>query len=463
MQKHPFRPLVSSLFVSLLAFSTTGCDLFNEPPPRYNTVAGERRVPILNPGGEGPNTIALHQFEETERYTTKYPTAEDMAAIAEVEGGELPEEEFAEAQMVADEPLPADIAPMPENQMAMTPPPVEPMNAARPETQPEEKGFFGSLFDFGGNEPAPQRKSLNTASEPEVEQAVPVSAVESENMQPPVVTETVKTIPANEWTPSAPLSAAPGNAPAELMPQQQQQNGEYPKLSSVPDMPNDVKARADSTRAEFEEIQKQQAAAEKPVNNNAEKELQAALEAEQSAPPVASYQPEAVSPQQVMTAPLPPEGAAGPAPVAANAPLTPAPLPNPAPIDTASEASPMETASPLPVQPYAPAPVPPQAVEAYTPPPAPSPTVAPAPSGVTTIANFSQPEPVSVPQPAVMTASPSVDVYSGSADGVTSDGLPPISLVPPQQFGGSRGYLPDSRYASRRELQHSRTTAYRQN
>lgn len=412
----------SSTLLAALVLSTAACDFFNDPPPRYNTVVGGKRAPILNPGGEGPATIPLQQFEETDRYTMQYPSAEDMQALEEAQGGMMEPLPPESADMPVEAAAPAEV--MGEYSADM---PAEEGPRRRPLAQAEISGTEGfdqqplQSFDDVGRLPTdtPSVAMMQPAPTPVVNES-PMPAIAE---QAPVV--------ASDQEPVAPTNSAWSdnpNPPAD-------DAASYPKLSSVPSVPANVKQNAAATRAEFADVAAEGAAQTAGVQHNqdAVEELNRALQAEaEQHQAVSTYQPEALPPQQQVEA---------------------APLEQPLPPQEMAALPP----STEPVPPAAPAPqwqpVPPAPMDT-----APAQHAAPQQQPATPISNFQMPEPTGQEQNyPVATGAPTQDMYNAPADG-----LAPIQLVPPSQMGSpSRPTLPPSRYEARRMGSSTGGPAYR--
>ncbi len=409
---------IGPALLSVLVFGVTACDIFNEPPPRYNTVVGPKKAPILNPGGEGPNTIALHQFEETERYTTQYPSPEDIQALEEAQQGMMePLPEPVMAGNDAPPPTPAEMSPEMQEAMAAMQEANAPAAAApdsplaeaetrrRPLAMQDTQGQFEGALDSFDSLPAV------------TEESAPVASIESQPI--PVASASVEAAPTQaspSWS-EDPASKADADS--------------YPKLSSVPAVPTDVKNNAATTKQAFADVAQEGAAqqTEAATNKQAVDELHKALQAEAEQASIATYEPAPVpAQQQISSAPLEqPQTASLPAP-AEVAPVAPAPV---API--APQPVEMATTAPAPITPMPAAPM----------------DLAPAPVSVpaTPINAFRVPEEPAenLPVTPVPMAASEEDIYNAPADG-----LAPIRLVPPSGMAESRLSLPQSRYANRR-------------
>ncbi len=405
-RKKLFSPLMASL-LACSALTLGGCGLNREPPPRYNTVLGEKRPPVLNPNGQGLSGLPYAS-------APPYP----------IPPGPPP-------YPVADENMPAEdtvsVVPMPHTPQTMAGMPgsmeMEPGAPMQPyptaPQQQEERGWFSGLTDAfsGGDEnPVEQHAALPRKLPPgnreafEQEQgvnAVPVEDVMSADMSAPLpmaeTAETMADMPADAYPPMESVS------PSEPLPMMTDSQG-YPVLAETPPAPENTGARLESAQESLRDMESQQQSATQM------REMQQQMD-EAYAPPPAPPVTADAKPEQWR-----PVGE--PVPQTAAAPLAP---------------------EPMVIQPEGWQSVPPQDSVAQ-------PIQQPMPQAMT--APVYQPEPVQVVE----------DIPASTM--AAEDGLPPINLIPPPSVMAENSpavrtranttYMTPSRYEQRREAQRLR-------
>lgn len=413
------KTLLSPLMAGLLvcsALTLAGCGLNREPPPRYNTVVGEKRAPVLNPNGQGYSGLPYAS-------APPYPIPPGPPPYPQVD--EVPLEDTVSVVPMPNTPQTMGGLPGPAEEQAMQG--LEPM----PVPPQEKRSWYSGVTDwFGGSQEdameqhaelphkAPQ-ENIAAYEEQHGVSAVPVPDVAASDMPP---------------TPPAPEE---GVAAAEMPPPMTTDGQGYPVLAETPPAPVNPDAQLAEAQAQMQAMQAQQAEA---ANARATQQEDSG---EAYAPPPAPM------PAPVAEAPAEWHPVGEPAPVTAPAPAEApqqAQVPDWQPVVPPAPPTPV-TAAPQPVYVAAPAPEP-----IYAPPPAPEPAYVPAPMPMS--------EPVQVMQ--------EVPATSVAAD----DGLPPINLMPPSSVavdsgtaarassGGNYHYMSPSRYDQRREMQ--RLSPYRQ-
>lgn len=410
---------LSPLMAGLLACSALtlgGCGLNREPPPRYNTVVGEKRPPVLNPEGQGYSGLP---YASAPPYPIPpgpppYPTVDEVPLEDTVSVVPSPHTPQTMAGMEA-----------PHDQRAQMS--SHPMPAPQ-----EERSWYSGITDlFGGGDEdavaqqeglprkAPQ-ENLAAYEEQHGVSAMPIPDVASSDMPAPMPesepTAMMTEIPADNVAPTpmpesapAPMAAA---APADgwqpvdtssAAPQMTTDSQGYPVLAETPPSPEDQQARLAEAQAKIQAMEAEQAAVQQ-ARTTQESYDQA------YAPASAAPMPEAPMPQSVTTAPASQWRPVG----------EPMPAPQPEPLAEAPQWQ--------PVAPAAPAPTAAQPMPVY------------------------QPEQVQVVQ----------DVPAGSV--AAADGLPPITLMPPPSAAspaapvvargmGTQRYIAPSRYEQRKAAQ----------
>jgi|GEM_PF-4083389 len=404
-RKKLFTPLVTSL-LACSALTLGGCGMNREPPPRYNTVVGEKHAPVLNPNGQGVSGLPIASAPPypIPPGPPPYATPDDMPVENTVSVVPMPN-------------TPQTMAGMPGAADPMAYPSAPGMMPAPPQ---EQRSWYSGVTDMfgGGEENAVQqhaelpRKTLPGNREAMAEElgysAAPVEGVATNDM-------------------SAPASPLPGEdattlteLPADTLPPPMSMDSQgYPVLAQTPPMPENPGAHLEAAQESLHTME---------AERNASLDARAAQETFDA--PMAPAPSEPAPLPSVTNAPAEEWHPIGEPPVADMAvpPAPPVPMPIPQPMDDANW--------------QAVAPVGNEATQqAMLPPPPP-----PAPSF-----------PAPVPEAEPMQVMQDIPASSIAAD----DGLPPITLIPPSSVAaeitpavrGNVSYIPPSRYEQRREAQ----------
>ncbi len=427
-RKKFMTPLTAGL-LACSAITLVGCGLNREPPPRYNTVLGEKRAPVLNPKGQGLTGLP---YASAPPYPIPpgpppYPATDGVPPPGTVSVVPMPEtpQTMAGMEGAPDERAVMPMAaPMPMRQQA----PMPPVAAAE-----EESWYSGVTHIFSDDEEdviqqqaaMPRKMPMGNREETVGVNAVPVDSIASAPMEmPPQAapmdmpmpeeSATLMEMPADEIPPASPPPPAEEAAAQPISPppapvQMQQQS--YPVLAETPPPPVDAAARVQSAQQDMQAMQTQAPAPEQPVPM-----------------PASEWKP------------LEEEEMAAPAPM---------PEPMPAPVQSGSwqPVSPVEQAAPLPaVEPQ------PDIADATW-----EPVLPPPPADV------QEPSLPPLPPPSATEYAPEpVEIVRDVP--ASTDGLPPITLIPPPsvvadsaQTARRSPYIAPSRYEQRREVERPTT------
>lgn len=407
-------PLIAGL-LACTTLTVTGCGLNRQPPPRYNTVVGEKHAPVLNPNGQGPSGLPIASAPPYPMPPgpPPYPAPDSEPLKNTVSVVPMPHT----PQTMAGMPGPTDAAAT----RAMPP-------AMRPQAMPqpqEESGWFSGLFGSDDEEKAAARQDVGMPrkvpadNQPELSEegmrAAPVEDVTAADMGTPPMMDA-----------AAPVAEMPADmvAPPPMMTDSQG----YPVLAETPPAPEGSDARLEAAREKLRAMQAAQneASGSRVMQESFDATLQPAP-APTAEAPAAEWRPveeSTVTPASVAT-PMP------------SAPFTTEPTIVSQPMMSAPEAA------------YAPSS------------PQPMPAPASAQSGWQPITSGT--EPLAAPTPVAVYASaasePVAVVQDIPASAVAPEqGLPPIQLMPPRTaapaISASRSaYIEPSRYEHRREVQ----------
>ncbi len=422
-----------TLMAGLLACTSLtlgGCGLNREPPPRYNTVVGEKRAPVLNPQGQGLSGLPVAS-------APPYPVPPGPPPYPSPDGQPL-------ENTVSVVPAPHT----PQSMAGMEGAPVQapaPAASAAPtpydtyhQEQPQQEGsWYSGITDMFGSEDEsainqhaglPRKAppgNTQAMQEQDMRAAPPIGDVAASDMPP------LEPAPMEAMTPIAdiPADAVVAPAPAPVATDAQG----YPVLAETPSAPVATDAKLEEARKKLQAMQ--DANAQSQATRSMQDSFDASMAPASQTPPM----PNTSAMQQPPASGWQPIGEA--APVRSTPPAfvdgnvidqqfsAPAPMPAPAPVpmtaDTGWQPVVDMSAPPAP-QPAAPAPM------AMTPPP-------PAPS-----------EPVQVMQ----------DVQAASVVPEQQSSLAPIALIPPPAVAATPNavrsnysYIAPSRYERRREVQ----------
>ncbi len=486
------------------SLTVTACAIFDEPPPRYNSVVGEgRRAPLLNPQGAGieslgdnysmtssitPNQVKTYpggaaqqaqQEEAAKQAAVKAQTAADAAMFAPVP----PDAAFPPSVPSPTEatPAPADAAPQSDNQVRWIngEPVIDPamtQSTSGRKLPVENQTEIGVAHQVAP--PMPVEEKPLTMEMPAVSEAplmeLPEPMPQEQAEQTPVMQEPVE-MPAEQAQTSAfELESARALPPEQVAeeqvadpiamqdamfaapePQAAPPAGQYPELAEIPAEPAGTREQSQLEKELFEAL-----AAEGQQKYERGQQEQAAIAPAEFTPPP--------PPQEMVDVPPPAEATPEVVYEQAYTPEPQVPLAEDAYVAVEIEA-PMEGMPPLAEQPapqayaYTPEPqayTPPAATYDYAPPPAPESYAAAPPPAFSASA-----EPVAI-------AEPYETVYEDTT-GIQEDaGLEPIRLRAPGSAaagaaaaapGHARagGLLPESRYAARDRARRATFTASR--
>lgn len=394
------RLLLTAAMGTLLMTSPllSACSNFQKQPPRYNTVIGNKRAPVLNPGGTN--------------FTSVEPDTEAGPGVPK--------------------PLPAGMnagMPVAPGSMAMMPndPGMAPMmdQTVMPEAAPIEVGP-GRKVPMGNQQALAAESGMV-----DVAQTAPMMPVQSADMMAP---------PPAAMYPQDGQGLAMGVQPQPMETAGYQpmvnENGEFPTLSEVPPVSQGVRDDAQAARddaAAFTQNAQALPPLDQPASSPADP-VPAFAEAPASLPPIEQAQPAPSAlptyEQEAQSASANSSSPADPVPIS-----EPLPMSEPQPLVESAPATPLQQAGQTYEQYYA----------------EPAPAMAPPPPALSDV----PPAPVyeAAPMP-VETASGVPGEYDVNYP-ATPSGLPPIQLRAPVAMGGasstaSQGrFLAASRYASR--------------
>lgn len=224
VSKKPSFSFVAGL-LACTVITLGGCGLNREPPPRYNTVVGEKRPPVLNPNGQGIAGLPVAS-------APPYPIPPGPP------------------------PYPTGNENIPEDSVSVVPQPYTPQTMAGmkeprhlspydvPPPQQEEKGWFSGLWgdDNASAEKIDSmpRKPLPGNSREMVEQdmrAAPVADVAASDMS-------------MDMTPMS-------EAPMETIPPMMTDGQGYPVLAETPPVPEASDARLEAARERLRAMEAQ--------------------------------------------------------------------------------------------------------------------------------------------------------------------------------------------------------------
>lgn len=450
-RKRVFSPVVAGL-LACTALTLAGCGLNREPPPRYNTVLGEKRPPVLNPNGQGLSGLPYAS-------APPYPIPAGPPPYPQTDGqppegtvSVVPMPHTPETMAGRQGPMDPMAAHTPTDQMVEMP-----ESGAMPLPPKRENSWYSGVTDWFSDgeqdvlkEQASMPRKKPAGNQAAFEQAHGVRAVPVEpvvessahamDVLPPAMdaSATLMDIPADDVAPMTEYVPAPMPAPeppqsqpvlADVPPSpvltpapapMSAPEPSYPVLADTPPAPEDTSARLEAARRNLQTMESDRTAAPQ--------DFSAAL-------------PEPAS------APLPePEIAAPPPPVVLENPVVTAPASGWQPVG-----EPQAIAAPAPAEPDwesalppPPANVPEMTQEASLPPLPNAPEYQPE----------YQSEPVQVVQ----------DVPAEAVE--TQSGLPPINLIPPPSVVADSAqatvrtrspYIAPSRYEQRRDVERQST------
>lgn len=422
---------------ALALIYTTSCELIIPPDrsvPRYNTVHGTKKRPLLNPGGSGySGNTSLAGRSNAIDYVYGQPRMAESAAPSTSAASAAPLPAAPAAAPIAESPKPAQTA------------------APRMASASEEKSFWDRMAFW-----------RDDVSVKDVPKAARVRPVENQNIGSASAAAPVATgVAAGE------LAPLPGTADAA--PISPTKPGEYPSLHSAPARPSvaavdNSKQRAMAVRNELEadratamqsrEQLVKDAAAEPSLLANPPK-LAAPAGALPPPPPMNAAQAKAVQEVASQPAAAPVQTAAPVSPInngsSAFERLTQRPLTAPM---TASQAAPQVATAPAAAPALEPIRLTPPASEpaspaAGTPFASVNVSAPPAVSGMAAPASNAAPalEPIRLTPPSAM-------ANSAAASGTQTANLEPIRLKPPAgAVGGTSGGLPSTQAITEEGLQ----------
>lgn len=436
------RTRILPLMASLLACSALtlgGCGLNREPPPRYNTVIGEKRAPVLNPQGQGLSGLPVASAPPypVPPGPPPYPVTDGQPLENTVSVVPAPHTPQSMAGMEA---APGQ-APRPAPAGAPTP-----YDTYNQQQAQEEKGWFSGITNIFSSEEesaVKQHEGMPRKAPPGNQQVMQEQSMQA---APPIGEVAASDMPPLEpapMEPAAPVADIPADAVAPAPAPMATDTQGYPVLAETPPAPEATDAKLEEARKKLQAMQ------DTNVQDQSARSVQESFDASMAPAPqapaqdTAAMQQPAASGWQPIGEPAPQPSAPAPAPSPAptfvdgtvidqqfSAPASaPAPAPTPAPVATDTGWQPVDmSAPPAPPMAVAPAPAP----VAMTPPP-------PAPY-----------EPVQVMQ----------EVQAASVVPEPQPALAPIALIPPPAVAatpnavrGNASYMAPSRYDRRREVQ----------
>ena len=218
----PSRLVLSLTMTALLASTSmlTACTGFQKQPPRYNTVAGAKRAPVLNPGGAN--------------YIPPEMQAAEDGTMPVGMMNEVPPAPMPQPVMMAPQPMPAPVVP-----------------------------------EAGRKVPLGNQQAMAAEMPPAMMMAepMPMEPVKAAELQSPEMAPPAYAPPAPMSAPAAvqpePSALAMGTAPQPSEPVAYQpmtnENGEFPTLQEVPPVPSGMEERASGVRQEAADFTNQSA------------------------------------------------------------------------------------------------------------------------------------------------------------------------------------------------------------
>lgn len=422
------RTIILPLMASLLACTALtlgGCGLNREPPPRYNTVIGEKRAPVLNPQGQGLSGLPVASAPPypVPPGPPPYPVPDGQPLENTVSVVPAPHTPQSMAGMEA---APGQ-APRPAP--AGAPTPYDTYNQEPPKEEGSWYSGITNIFSSEDEGAVQQHEGLPRKAPPGNQQVMQEQSMQS---APPIGEVAASDMPPLEpapMEPATPLADIPADALAPAPAPMATDGQGYPVLAETPPAPEATDAKLEEARKKLQAMQ------------DANAQGQSARSAQESFD--ASMAPASQAPVQD-TAAMQQPAASGWQPIGEPAPqpsvVAPAPAPTPAPTFVDGNMIDQQFSAPTPM----PAPAPMTADTGWQPvdmsaPPAPPMSVAPAPY-----------EPVQVMQ----------EVQAASVVPEPQPALAPIALIPPPAVAatpnavrGNYSYIAPSRYDRRREVQ----------